>query len=187
MNWLDNPQQKFSPRFHFLNITIFLNRTILLLYSFSCILLNVSLPAIMYLNVYNRRQLNWCRVKCHGCLQWRWEVTIFYWSTIASLKSIRAQVVGHWPCLFFKYVCKRDLKLTDINSGIWEQLVVDIRCCWCHAVQRGVMKGQNKQNQLLEIKRQWRKWRESNLRHSLYIPALSVKLTNVSIMQRLVC
>ena len=48
------------------------------------------------------------------------------------------------PALRFKDVCKRDLKLTDINTGSWESLAED-RSGWRQAVQAGVRRGEEKQ------------------------------------------
>ena len=47
------------------------------------------------------------------------------------------------PALRFKDVCKRDLKLTDINTGSWESLAVD-RSGWRQAVQAGVRRETNR-------------------------------------------
>ena len=49
------------------------------------------------------------------------------------------------PALRFKDVCKRDLKLTDINTGSWESLAED-RSSWRQAVQAGVRRGEEKRN-----------------------------------------
>ena len=49
------------------------------------------------------------------------------------------------PALRFKDVCKRDLKLTDINTGSWESLAED-RSGWRQAVQAGVKRGEEKRN-----------------------------------------
>ena len=62
---------------------------------------------------------------------------------------------GH-PALRFKDVCKRDLKLADIDPGSWEQ-IADDRSAWHSAVRKGVRTGGVKQNGLLEDKRQRRK------------------------------
>ena len=64
---------------------------------------------------------------------------------------------GHHPAgrlaLRFKDVCKRDLKLADIDPGTWEQIAGD-RSAWRSAVRKGVRSGEHKQNRLLEDKRQ---------------------------------
>ena len=52
---------------------------------------------------------------------------------------------GATPSRRFKDVCKRDLKLTDINTGSWESLAED-RSGWRQAVQAGVRRGEEKRN-----------------------------------------
>ena len=66
------------------------------------------------------------------------------------------------PALRFKDVCKRDLKLGDIDPGSWEQ-IADDRSAWRIAVQKGDGTGEDKQNRLLEDKRQLRKERQKSL------------------------
>ena len=66
------------------------------------------------------------------------------------------------PALRFKDVWKRDLKLADIDPGTWEQ-IADDRSAWWSAVQKGVRTGEEKQNRLLEDKRQRRKERQESL------------------------
>ena len=60
------------------------------------------------------------------------------------------------PTLRFKDVCKRDLKLADIDPGSWEQ-VADDRSAWRGAIQKGVRNGEDKRNRLVVDKRQSRK------------------------------
>ena len=63
--------------------------------------------------------------------------------------------------LRFKDVCKRDLKLADIDPGSWEQ-IADDRSAWRSAVRKGVRTGEDKRNRLLEDKRQcWKEHQES--------------------------
>ena len=45
--------------------------------------------------------------------------------------------------LRFMDVCKRDLKLTDIDSGIWEQIAYDCSA-WRSAVRKGMRNGEDK-------------------------------------------
>ena len=47
------------------------------------------------------------------------------------------------PVLRYKDVCKRDLKVTDIDTGSWESLAED-RGRWRQAVQSGVRRGEEK-------------------------------------------
>ena len=63
------------------------------------------------------------------------------------------------PALRYKDVCKRDLKLTDINTGSWESLAED-RSGWRQAVQAGVRRGEEKRNKQMEEKRKRRKQRQ---------------------------
>ena len=64
--------------------------------------------------------------------------------------------------LHFKDVCKRDLKLADIDPGTWEQ-IADDRSAWRTAVRKGVRTGEDKLNRLLEDKRQRGKERQESL------------------------
>ena len=66
------------------------------------------------------------------------------------------------PALHFKDVCKRDLKLADIDPGSWEQRADD-RSAWQSAVRKGVRTDEDKQNWLLEDKKQCRKERQESL------------------------
>ena len=66
------------------------------------------------------------------------------------------------PALHFKDVCKRDLELADIDPGSWEQ-IADDRSAWQSVVRKGVRTGEDKQNRLLEDKRQRRKERQESL------------------------
>ena len=66
------------------------------------------------------------------------------------------------PALCFKDVCKRALKLADIDPGSWEQ-IADNRSAWQSAVRKGVRTGEDKRNRLLEDKRQRRKERQESL------------------------
>ena len=66
------------------------------------------------------------------------------------------------PALHFKDVCKRDLKLADIDPGTWEQ-IADNRSAWRSAVRKGVRTGEDQRNRLLEGKRQRRKERQESL------------------------
>ena len=66
------------------------------------------------------------------------------------------------PALRFKDVCKRDLKLADIDPGSWEQIADDCST-WRTAVRKGVRTGEDKQNGLLEDKGQGRKERQESL------------------------
>ena len=68
---------------------------------------------------------------------------------------------GHLA-LRFKDVCKRNLKLTDIDPGSWEQ-IADDRRAWRSAVRKGVRTGEDKRNRLLEDKRQHRRERQKSL------------------------
>ena len=63
------------------------------------------------------------------------------------------------PALRYKDVCKRDLKLTDINPDSWEKFADD-RDGWRHAVRDGVRSGEEKRNLQLEDKRTKRKERQ---------------------------
>ena len=66
------------------------------------------------------------------------------------------------PALRYKDVCKRDLKLTDINPDSWEKLADD-RDGWRHAVRDGVSRGKVKKNLQLEDKRSKRKERQQTV------------------------
>ena len=66
------------------------------------------------------------------------------------------------PALRFRDVCKRDLKLADIDPGSWQQLADD-RSTWQSVVQKGVRTDEDKQDRLLEDKRQYRKDRQESL------------------------
>ena len=66
------------------------------------------------------------------------------------------------PMLRYKDVCKRDMKLTEIDPNSWELLASD-RGCWRRAVREGVWKGEEKRNLQLEAQRQWRKQRQLDL------------------------
>ena len=55
------------------------------------------------------------------------------------------------PALRYKDVCKRDLKLTDINTDSWESLAED-RSGWRQAVQAGDRRGEEKRNKQMEEK-----------------------------------
>ena len=63
------------------------------------------------------------------------------------------------PALRYKNVCKRDLKLTDINPDNWEKLADD-RDDWHLAVRNGVRSGEEKRNLQLENKWTQRKERK---------------------------
>ena len=63
------------------------------------------------------------------------------------------------PALRYKDDCKRDLKLTDINTGSLESLAED-RSGWRQAVQAGVRKAEEKRNKQMEEKRTRRKQRQ---------------------------
>ena len=63
------------------------------------------------------------------------------------------------PALRYKDVCKRDLKLTDINPESWEKLADD-RDSWRHAVRDGFRSGEEKRNLQLENKPTQRKERQ---------------------------
>ncbi len=63
------------------------------------------------------------------------------------------------PMLHFKDVCKRDMKLTDIDPNSWE--LVATNCWhWRHVVREGVKRGEEKRNLQLKDKRQWRKQKQ---------------------------
>ena len=66
------------------------------------------------------------------------------------------------PALRYKDVCKRNLKLTDINPDSWEKLADD-RDGWHHAVHDGVRRGEEKMNLQLEDKRTKRKERQQTM------------------------
>ena len=65
------------------------------------------------------------------------------------------------PMLRFKDVCKRDMKLTDIDPNSWELAAAD-RGCWRHTVHEGVRRGEEKRNLQLESKREQRKQRQQS-------------------------
>ena len=65
------------------------------------------------------------------------------------------------PMLRFKDVCKRDMKLTDIDPNSWELAAAD-RGCWRHTVHEGVRRGEEKRNLQLENKREQRKQRQQS-------------------------
>ena len=65
------------------------------------------------------------------------------------------------PMLRFKDVCKRDMKLTDIDPNSWELVAAD-RGCWRHTVHEGVRRGEEKRNLQLENKREQRKQRQQS-------------------------
>ena len=65
------------------------------------------------------------------------------------------------PMLRFKDVCKRDMKLTDIDPNRWELAAAD-RGCWRHTVHEGVRRGEEKRNLQLENKREQRKQRQQS-------------------------
>ena len=69
--------------------------------------------------------------------------------------------IWSWSVLNIRrsYVCKQDLKLTDINLESWEKLA-DNRDGWCHAVRDGVRSGEEKRNLQLENKQTQRKERQ---------------------------
>ena len=72
------------------------------------------------------------------------------------------------PAPRFKDVCKRDLKLTDINTDSWESLAED-RSGLRQAVQAGVRKGEEKRNKQMEEKRTRRKQRRDSNPATPYI------------------
>ncbi len=73
------------------------------------------------------------------------------------------------PMLRFKDVCKRDMKLTDIDPNSWE--LVATNCWhWRHVVREGVKRGEEKRNLQLEDKRQWRKQRQQKQIQTSYLP-----------------
>ena len=63
------------------------------------------------------------------------------------------------PALRFKDVCKRDMKLTEIDPINWESLAED-RSCWRHTIYEGLKRGEEKLNQQSEERRQRRKQRQ---------------------------
>ena len=65
------------------------------------------------------------------------------------------------PMLRFKDVCKRDLKLTNINPDNWES-IADDRSGWRHAVWVGVKLGEERRIHQLEERRVRRKERQQN-------------------------
>ena len=68
------------------------------------------------------------------------------------------------PALRYKDVCKRDLKVTDIDTGNWESLADD-RGRWRQVVRSGVRRGEEKRNkQLVEIRA--RRKQRQNPNHS---------------------
>ena len=75
--------------------------------------------------------------------------------------ATRHHPTGH-PALRFKDVCKRDLKLADIDPGTWEQIADDLGA-WRSAVRKGVSTGENKQTRPLQDKRQRRKERQESM------------------------
>ena len=60
------------------------------------------------------------------------------------------------PALRFGNVCKRDLKLTGIDTEIWEALALDLDG-WRHAVSSGVKRGEEKRILQLKERRERRK------------------------------
>ena len=69
--------------------------------------------------------------------------------------------------LRFKNVCKRDLKLTGIDTESWEALALD-RDGWCHAVRSGVKKGEERTMLQLKERRERRKARQGNAADTLH-------------------
>ena len=65
------------------------------------------------------------------------------------------------PALRFKDVCKRDMKLTDINSNTWESLADD-RSGWRYAVREGVRRGEERRRKQFKERRARRKERQQN-------------------------
>ena len=72
------------------------------------------------------------------------------------------------PALRYKDVCKRDLKVTDIDTGNWESLAED-RGRWRQAVRSGVRRGEEKRNKQLEEIRARRKQRQTPNQATPYI------------------
>ena len=62
-----------------------------------------------------------------------------------SKDPLYGQLVSGCPALRYKDVCKRDLKLTDLDPDNWEKLADD-RDDWCLAVRDGVRSGEEKRN-----------------------------------------
>ena len=65
------------------------------------------------------------------------------------------------PALRFRDVCKRDMKLININSNTWESLA-DNRSGWRYAVREGVKTGEEKRKKWFEERRARRKERQQN-------------------------
>ena len=63
------------------------------------------------------------------------------------------------PALRFKDVCRRDLKVANIDPGMWEQIAAN-RSGWRSAVRLGVKAGEDKRIELLEVRRRCRKQRQ---------------------------
>lgn len=74
---------------------------------------------------------------------------------ITNCELATRHLLTRHSALCFKYVFKRDLKLTDINPGSWEQQADDCSG-WHHTVQE-VENDEKKQTQQLEIRKQHRK------------------------------
>ena len=66
------------------------------------------------------------------------------------------------PALCFKDVCKRDLKLTGIDTGNWESFAADHNG-WCHVVNSGIKSGERMRILWLEETREQRKARQQNV------------------------
>ena len=65
------------------------------------------------------------------------------------------------PAPRFRDVCKRDMKLININSNTWESLA-DNRSGWRYAVREGVKTGEEKRKKRFEERRARRKERQQN-------------------------
>ena len=103
---------------------------------------------------------------CQRRLWWRGHLHRMGDGNISKDVLYRELAKGHHPtgcpALHFKDVCKRDLKLADIDPGSWEQIADDCSA-WRSAVRKGVRTGEDKRNRLLEDKRQCRKKRQESL------------------------
>ena len=72
---------------------------------------------------------------------------------------------GGWPLLRFKDVCKRDLRLAEINPNTWEVFVPD-QDAWRHGVKEGALKAETKARAWATVKRAARKKRQGSVREA---------------------